>query len=118
MIIWPRSAYNQPWWKHSHAPLYAAIRVALFGLLLALAGCGKDNVRVEYRDRLVPVQTPLPAELTTAPAYPADPPFACTDARGARTVCRDDEEDWIESLKKVARDAIDQLQRIHALQPK
>ena len=30
----------------------------------------------------------------------------------------DDEEDWIESLKKVARDAIDQLQRIHALQPK
>lgn len=94
-------------------------RLALgIALVAALTACGKDNVRVEYRDRAVPVHTPLPAALTTPPPYPADPPFACTDARTQRaTVCHDDEADWIDALQKTARDAINQLVEIGKLQP-
>lgn len=96
-----------------------SLKTLLFLALIALPGCAsKDNVRIEYREKLVPVQTKLDPRLTTAPQLPAAPPFRCTDPQTRKaTVCEEDHYAWDDALLKIAKDAIDQIKEIAGLQP-
>lgn len=96
------------------------VRAVLTALALgaALAGCVDENVRIEYVDRPVPTQVPLPAKLTALPDPVPDPPFNCLDADRRPTVCHEDAQDWQERMKKMVADLIEQIRSIAELQPK
>lgn len=98
--------------------LIAVLIVLGVCLLGFLTGCQKDNVKIVYVDRDVPVQVPLDPRLTVVPAYPADPVFKCRDAKGGRTVCHEDDADWKDRMKAALKGAIKQIEAIAELQPK
>lgn len=91
----------------------------LLALVLAIwsAGCSKDNVKIEYVERLVETQVPLEPRLLAVPDAVPAPPFDCTDTRGAKTVCTEDAIDWGARWEKVGRDLIKQIKAIKGLQP-
>lgn len=93
--------------------------VALLVILILLAGCQPgNNVKIEYVDRPVPTQVPLPPKLTALPPPVEDPPFNCLDSERRSTVCHEDAQDWQERMKKRVADLMEQIRSIAELQPK
>jgi len=85
-----------------------------------LASCGRQpaNVKTQFVDRDVPVQTSLDPRLLTDPTLPPIPAFKCLDKKQLATVCGDDMADYIQAYQKVGTDVAGQIKAIRDLQPK